>query len=148
MKVLLEQDVKGTGKKGEIVNVADGYARNFLFPRKLAAPADASAVNAMNIQKSAAQHRKFTAGLKARDDAKKLEGITVTVPVRIGENGKMFGAVSGKEVSAALQEQFGIEIDKKKIALEQIRSTGEYTARVSLFEDVKADLKVIVKEAQ
>lgn len=148
MKVLLEQDVKGTGKKGEIVNVADGYARNFLFPRKLASPADASAVNAMNIQKSAAQHRKFTAGIKARDDAKKLEGMTVTVPVRIGENGKMFGAVSGKEIASALKEQYGMEIDKKKIAIDQIRAVGEYTARVSLFEDVKADLKVLVKEAQ
>ena len=147
MKVLLEQDVKGTGKKGEVVNVADGYARNFLFPRRLASPADASAVNAMNIQKSAAQHRKFTAGLKAREDAKKLEGLTVTVPVRIGENGKMFGAVSGKEISAALKEQHGMEVDKKKIAIDQIRAVGEYTARVSLFEDVKADLKVIVKEA-
>lgn len=147
MKVLLEQDVKGTGKKGEIVNVADGYARNFLFPRRLASPADASAVNAMNIQKSAAQHRKFEAGLKARDDAKKLEGITVNLSVRIGENGKMFGAVSGKEISAALKEQFGMDVDKKKIAIDQIRSTGEYVARVSLFEDVKADLKVVVKEA-
>lgn len=148
MKVLLEQDVKGTGKKGEIVNVADGYARNFLFPRRLAAPADVSAVNAMNIQKSAAQHRKFTAGLKAREDAKVIEKLTVTVPVRIGENGKMFGAVSGKEIAAALQEQHGIEVDKKKISIDQIRQTGEYVARVSLFEDVKADLKVIVKEAQ
>ena len=69
MKVVLEQDVKGTGKKGEVVNVSDGYARNFLLPRKMASPADASAVNAMNIQKSAAQHRKFTAGVQAREQA-------------------------------------------------------------------------------
>ena len=147
MKVLLEQDVKGTGKKGEIVNVADGYARNFLFPRKLASPADTAAVNAMSIQKSAAQHRKFTAGIKAREDAKVIEGLTVTVPVRIGENGKMFGAVSGKEISAALKEQHGMDIDKKKIAIDQIRSVGEYVAKVSLFEDVKANLKVVIKEA-
>ena len=147
MQVVLEQDVKGTGKKGEIVNVSDGYARNFLLPRKLASPADKAALNAMNIQKSAAQHRRFTAGNKAREDAKAIEKLTVTIPVKMGENGKMFGSVTGKEVAAALKEQHGMEIDKKKIAMDQIRSTGEYVAIISLFEDVKANLKVMVKEA-
>lgn len=147
MQVVLEQDVKGTGKKGEIVNVSDGYARNFLLPRKLASPADKAALNAMNIQKSAAQHRRFTAGNKAREDAKAIEKLTVTIPVKMGESGKMFGSVTGKEVAAALKEQHGMEIDKKKIAMDQIRSTGEYVARISLFEDVKANLKVMVKEA-
>lgn len=147
MQVVLEQDVKGTGKKGEIVNVSDGYARNFLLPRKLASPADKAALNAMNIQKSAAQHRRFIAGNKAREDAKAIEKLTVTIPVKMGENGKMFGSVTGKEVAAALKEQHGMEIDKKKIAMDQIRSTGEYVARISLFEDVKANLKVVVKEA-
>lgn len=147
MQVVLEQDVKGTGKKGEIVNVSDGYARNFLLPRKLASSADKAALNAMNIQKSAAQHRRFTAGNKAREDAKAIEKLTVTIPVKMGENGKMFGSVTGKEVAAALKEQHGMEIDKKKIAMDQIRSTGEYVARISLFEDVKANLKVVVKEA-
>lgn len=147
MQVVLEQDVKGTGKKGEIVNVSDGYARNFLLPRKLASPADKAALNAMNIQKSAAQHRRFTAGNKAREDARAIEKLTVTIPVKMGENGKMFGSVTGKEVAAALKEQHGMEIDKKQIAMDQIRSTGEYVARISLFEDVKANLKVVVKEA-
>lgn len=146
MKVVLEQDVKGTGKKGEIVNVSDGYARNFLLPRKLAAPADNAAINAMNIQKSAAQHRKFTAGNKAREDAKKIEKLSVVIPVKMGENGKMFGSISGKEIAIALKEQHGMDIDKKKIAIDNIRSTGEYTAKISLFEDVKAGLRVIVKE--
>ena len=146
MKVVLEQDVKGTGKKGEVVNVSDGYARNFLLPRKMASPADASAVNAMNIQKSAAQHRKFEAGVKARELAKKLDNAVVKVPVRVGENGKMFGTVSGKEVSAAIEEQLGLTVDKKKISLETVRSTGEYVAKLSLFEEVKANLKVIVEE--
>ena len=146
MKVVLEQDVKGTGKKGEVVNVSDGYARNFLLPRKMASPADASAVNAMNIQKSAAQHRRFEAGVKARELAKKLDNAVVKVPVRVGENGKMFGTVSGKEVAAAIQEQLGLEVDKKKISLDTVRSTGEYVAKLSLFEEVKANLKVIVEE--
>ncbi len=146
MKVVLEQDVKGTGKKGEVVNVSDGYARNFLLPRKMASPADASAVNAMNIQKSAAQHRKFEAGVKARELAKKLDNAMVKVPGRVGENGKMFGTVSGKEVAAAIQEQLGLEVDKKKISIDTVRSTGEYVAKLSLFEEVKANLKVIVEE--
>ena len=146
MKVLLLQDVKGTGKKGEVVNVSDGYARNFLLPRKLADPADAQAINAANIQKSAAQHRKFTAGVKAREQAKALDGQTVHVKARVGENGKMFGTVSGKEIAAALLEQKGVEVDRKKIAIEPIRALGEYTAKLSLFEGVSATVKVIVEE--
>ena len=134
MKVLLLQDVKGTGKKGEVINVSDGYARNFLLPRRMAEPADAQAVNAANIKKSAAQHRKFTAGVKAREQAQALEGQTVHVKARVGENGKMFGTVSGKEIAAALLEQKNIEIDRKKISVDPIRALGTYTAKLSLFE--------------
>ena len=146
MKVLLLQDVKGTGKKGEVVNVSDGYARNFLLPRKLADPADAQAINAANIQKSAAQHRKFTAGVKAREQAKALDGQTVHVKARVGENGKMFGTVSGKEIAAALFEQKGVEVDRKKISVDSIRALGEYPAKLSLFEGVSATVTVIVEE--
>lgn len=146
MKVLLEQDIKGTGKKGEVINVSDGYARNFLFPHKLASPADASAINAASIQKSAAAHRKFEAGVKAREDAKKIEGKVVKIVARIGENGRLFGAVTSKEVAAALKEQHGFDIDKKKIAVEPIRAVGEYTARVTLFENTQASFLVIVSD--
>ena len=148
MKVLLDQDIKGTGKKGDIVDVSDGYARNFLFPRKLATPADAAAVNAANIKKSAAAHRKFTEGVAARELAKALDGKQVVIPVRVGENGKMFGTVSGKEVAAALAEQLGTTVDKKKISLsDAIRATGEYSAKISLFEGVSANVRVVIKEA-
>ena len=147
MKVLLEQDVKGTGKKGEIINVSDGYARNYLLPRKLATPADAQAINAAKIQKSAAAHRKFQAGMAARDLAKQLEGASVTVRAKVGENGLLFGAITGKEIAAALKEQKQVEIDKKKIALsEPIRALGEYTVRVSLFENTFAAVKVVVEK--
>jgi len=146
MKVLLLEDVKGTGKKGEVISVSDGYARNFLLPRKMAEPADAQAINAANIKKSAAQHRKFTAGVKARESAQALEGQVVRVKARVGENGKLFGTVSGKEIAAALFEQKGIEVDKKKIAIDPIRALGEYTAKLSLFEGVSANVKVIVEE--
>ena len=145
MKVLLEQDVKGTGKKGEIIDVSDGYARNYLLPRKLATPADAQAVNAAKIQKSAAAHRKFQAGMEARELAKQLEGAAVTVHAKVGENGRLFGAITGKEIAAALKEQKQIEIDKKKIALpEPIRALGEYAVRISLFENTFASVKVVV----
>ncbi len=147
MKLLLEQDVKGTGKKGEIVDVSDGYARNFLLPRKLATPADAQSVNAANIQKSAAAHRKFQAGLAARELAKQLEGAVVTVKAKVGENGHLFGAITGKEISAALKEQKQVDVDKKKIALsDPIRALGEYTIRVSIYENTFANIKVVVEK--
>ncbi len=146
MKVLLSQDVKGTGKKGEIADVSDGYARNFLFPRKMATPADTTAINAASIQKSAAQHRKFTAGVKAREQAEKLEGATVHVKAHVGENGKLFGTVAGKEVAQALKEQRGMDVDKKKISIETIRALGTYTAKASLFEGVAVTFRVIVEE--
>ena len=146
MKVLLLQDVKGSGKKGEVVNVSDGYARNFLRPRKMAEPADAQAVNAANIKKSAAQHRKFTAGIKARETAQALEGHSIHVKARVGENGKLFGTVSGKEIAAALKEQKGVDVDKKKISVDPIRALGEYPAKLSLFEGVSVTVKVIVEE--
>ena len=147
MKLLLEQDVKGTGKKGEIVEVSDGYARNFLLPRKLAAPADAQAINAASIQKSAAAHRKFQAGLQARDLAKQLEGAAVTVRAKVGENGHLFGAITGKEIATAIAEQKQVEIDKKKISLsDPIRALGEYTVRVSLYENTFAQVKVVVEK--
>ncbi|MBR0426519.1 MAG: 50S ribosomal protein L9 [Clostridia bacterium] len=146
MKVLLNQDVKGTGKKGEIIDVSDGYARNFLLPRKMATPADASAVNAANIQKSAAQHRKFTAGVKARENAAALEGKRITLHARVGENGKLFGAITAKEISAALKEQQGIDLDRKKISVDPIKTTGEYLAKASLFENVSTTFTVVVTE--
>ena len=147
MKVLLEQDVKGTGKKGDIVNVSDGYARNFLFPKKLAAPADASAVNAANIQKSAAAHRRFEAGVKAREDAKLLEGQVVTLTARVGEGGKLFGAITGKEIAAALAEQFSLTIDGKKLVLEQpIKSFGSYEVKAKLGYEVSGTVYVLVIE--
>ena len=147
MKLLLEQDVKGTGKKGEIVDVSDGYARNFLLPRKLATPADAQAINAASIQKSAAAHKKFQAGLAARELAKQLEGAVITVKAKVGENGHLFGSITGKEIAAAIAEQKQVEIDKKKISLsDPIRALGEYSIRVSLYENTFALVKVVVEK--
>jgi large subunit ribosomal protein L9 len=147
MKVLLEQDVKGTGKKGEIVDVSDGYARNFLLPRKLATPADAQAINAASISKSAAAHKKFQAGVAARELAKQLEGVVITVKAKVGENGHLFGSITGKEIAAALMEQKQVEVDKKKISLpDPIRALGEYTIRISVYENTFSNIKVIVEK--
>jgi len=145
MKVLLEQDVKGTGKKGEIVNVSDGYGRNFLLPRKLATPADTASINAANIKKAAAQHKKVQEGVKARDLAKTLSGLTVKVQAKAGENGKLFGAITSKEIAQALEAQHGIALDRKKIVLNdpiKTLTTVEVVAKV--YENVDAKFKVQV----
>lgn len=145
MKVLLEQDVKGTGKKGQIVEVSDGYARNYLLPHKLAAPADAASINAANIQKAAAQHRKFQAGVEARELAKRISALTVQVKVKVGENGKIFGSVTSKEIAAALESQHGIKVDRKKIVLDEpIKTVGECSVKAKLFEGTDATFKVEV----
>lgn len=145
MKVLLEQDVKGTGKQGQIVEVSDGYARNFLLPRKLATPADAASINAANIKKSAAQHKKFQEGVQARELAKKLASVTVKITAKVGENGKLFGSITAKEVSAALEAQHGIVIDRKKIELsEPIKALGSVSVKAHLYENTDAAFTVEV----
>lgn len=145
MKVLLEQDVKGTGKKGQIVEVSDGYARNFLLPRKLAAPADAASINAANIKKSAAQHKKFQEGVQARELAKKLSELSVKIPAKVGENGKLFGSITAKEIAAALEAQHQISIDRKKIELsEPIKALGSIKVKAHLYENTDASFAVEV----
>lgn len=145
MKVLLQQDVKGSGKAGDIVNVSDGYARNFLIPKGLAIPADAQSINAANISKRAAQHRKDMQRRRARELADDMSGLTVRVYSKAGENGRLFGSVTNKEISEALKEQFDIEIDRKKIYLDEpIRSLGIVNVRAHMYEDAAAKFKVEV----
>ncbi len=149
MKVLLEQDVKGTGKQGQIVEVSDGYARNFLLPRKLASPADAASINAANLRKSAAQHKKFQAGVEAREQAQKLSGVKVQIKAKVGENGKLFGSVTAKEIAAALKAQYGTDVDKKKILLaEPIKALGTQEVGARLFEGVEAKFTVEIVEGE
>ncbi len=145
MKVLLEQDVKGTGKQGQIVEVSDGYARNFLLPRKLATPADAASINAANIKKSAAQHKKFQEGVQARELAKQLGSVSVKITAKVGENGKLFGSITAKEVAAALEAQHSIVIDRKKIELsEPIKALGTVSVKAHLYENTDATFTVEV----
>ena len=144
MKVILLQDVKGSGKKNQIVEVNDGYARNFLFPRKLAKEATSTNVNAVDVQNKAEAHRKEVLRQEAIANAEKLSKLSVTVTGK-GGNGKMFGSISTADVAEAIKAQHGLDIDKKKIDIPSIKAEGEYVATLKLFPEVSAKLKVIVK---
>ena len=145
MKVLLQQDVKGAGKAGDIVNVSDGYARNFLIPKKLAVPADQGSINAANIKKSAEKHRIEVQRKNARELASGMSDLTVRVYAKAGENGRLFGSVTGKEIAEALKAQYDISLDKKKIRIpEPIKSTGITKVSAHMFEQTDAKFKVEV----
>jgi len=146
MKVILIEDVKGKGRKGDIVNVSDGYARNFLFPRKLAKEATAENLNAAKISREAEKHKKDVEKQTAADTAENIRGLIVTVHAKTGESGRLFGAITAKEVAAALKEEHGIDIDKRKFVLDHIKETGEYVVQVKVYAEMSSDIKVIVKE--
>lgn len=147
MKVILTADVKGKGKKGDIVNVNDGYARNFLFPKKLAQEANAANLNVANQAIGAQQHKIMVEKQQANELAKELKGKVVNVAAKTGGNGKLFGAVTAKEVSAALKEEYGVDIDKRKIVMENIKEMGEYEVTIKLYAEISTTMKVIVREA-
>lgn len=147
MKVILLQDVKSLGKKGEIVNVNDGYARNFILPKKLGVEATGKNLNDLKLQKNN-EKKVAQENLEA---AQKLAGEIkegkVELSIKVGEGGRTFGSVSSKEIAAAVKDQMGLEVDKKKIQLkEAIKSLGTHIVAVKLHPEVTAELKVVVKE--
>ena len=147
MKVILQQDVRGQGKKGQMVEVSEGYARNFLLPRKLAVPATADAVNTMQLREKAKKAE--DARLKAEAEAvvEKLKNAPVKVSARAGANGKLFGAVTSKEVSEALLAQHGIELAKNKIVMDEpIKAYGAYQLKAKLGYEVSGTVYVMVVE--
>ena len=146
MKVILQEDVRGQGRKGEMVDVAEGYARNFLLPRKLAIPATADAINTMNIKAAARRKEEAANRAAAVEKAEKLRGKTVRVSARGGAGGKLFGAVTGKEVSEALRSQLGVEVTKQQLVLEPIKTFGTHTVRAKLGYEVSASFSVEVAE--
>ena len=146
MKVILNADVKGQGKKGDVVNVSDGYARNYLFPRKLAREATAENLNAVKLASDAVKHKLDVEKQEAKNVAAKLEGLSVTVKAKTGGSGRLFGAVTAKEVAEALQKEHGFEIDKRKFVMDNIKEMGEYTVQVKVYAELSAKLHVIVKE--
>ena len=145
MKVILKADVKGQGKKGEIINVSDGYARNFLFKNNLAAEATAQVVNNARISAEAAEHRKAVEKAAAQELKKKLDADSVTVKIKVGESGKLFGALNTQNIADALAQK-GYEVDKKKIVIaEPIKALGRYTVGVKLYAEISAKLTVVVE---
>ena len=147
MKVILKQDVKGKGKKGQMIEAAEGYARNFLIPRGMAVEATADAVNTMNLQAKAKAKADAEAKAEALTIAEKLKSCQVKIAAKGGEGGKLFGAITGKEISAALSDQYGLTVDGKKLVLEQpIKSFGSYEVKAKLGYEVSGTVYVLVIE--
>ena len=147
MKVILQQDVKGQGKKGQMVEVSEGYARNFLLPRKIAVPATADAINTMNLKEKAKKAEEQRQKALAEETAGKLKECMVKLTARAGSGGKLFGAVTTKEISEGLQKQFGIDIPKQKLVLEEpIKAFGNYEIKARLGFEVVATVYVSVFE--
>lgn len=146
MKVILLADVKGHGKKGELCNVSDGYARNFLFPKKLAVEANSTAMNELKNREEAKAHH-LAEEKKAAEEIKSLiDKKQVVITAKAGASGKLFGAVTAKEVATAVKDTFGVEIDRRKMNIADIKQFGEYTAEIKLYSGVSASLTVVVKE--
>ena len=147
MKVILLKDVKGQGKKGEIVNVSDGYARNYLFPRNLAQEATAQNLNSARVKQDAAAHKKEMEKKNAQEMAKQLENKGVVIKAKCGSTGRLFGAITNAEIAEALNQQTGLELDKKKVVLANpIKELGEYTVTVKLYAGVQATIGLKVEE--
>ncbi len=146
MKLILTQDVKGQGKKDQIIEVSDGYARNFLIPKGLARPADAGAINDAKNKEASKQHKIDTEKAQAKETAKKLESVTVVIETSAGGDGRLYGSVTSKEIAEELKRQHGIEIDKRKINLPSpIKAFGNYAPEVKLYTDVAGKINVTVK---
>ena len=148
MKVILQQDVRGQGKKGQLVEVSDGYARNFLLPRKLAVTATAENLNTMKQQEKARKAQEAAEKAQAEATAKQLEGLMVKIPAKAGEGGRLFGAVTAKEVSEALAAQHGVNIPKARLVMEEpIKACGGYQIRAKLGYEIVGTVNVMVTEA-
>lgn len=146
MKVVLLADVKGHGKKGELCNVSDGYARNFLFPKKLAVEADNAALNELKNREEAAAHHKKEEIAAAKATAEKLEGKSVKIVAKAGSGGRLFGSVTSKEIAAEIEKSLGVTVDRKKMSVADIKNFGEYTAEIKLYQGITAKVTVVVSE--
>ena len=146
MKVILKQDIKGVGKKDQVINAADGYARNFLFPKNLAVPADTGNMNNLKAKNESNAFRKDEERKAAIELAAKLEKIVLKIKAKVGDNGKLFGSLTSKEISESLKSEYKMDVDKKKINLkEPIKQIGTTTVQIKLFEGIVANLKVAIE---
>lgn len=147
MEVLLKSDVKGLGKKGEKVSVSEGYARNFLFPRGLAAEMNAQLMSELKNKESSEKFKADEELKAAKNFASKINGQTVVIKAKGGANGKLFGSVTAKEIANVVSTKFSVKVDKRKISVDDIKAFGTYNAQVRLHPQVVADFKVQVTEA-
>ena len=146
MKVILLQDIQGTGKKDQILEISDGYARNYLLPRKMAREATAEAVNALEKSKGADRHRQEVRRHEAEVKSRELKGKVIQLEVRGGENGKLFGSVTTDQIAAALKEQHGVDVDRRKLELEEpIKTAGQFFVTVKLVAGISTRMLVNVK---
>lgn len=144
MKVILLQDVKKLGKKGDLIEVSDGYARNFIFPRKLAEEATANNVHILNTKKENERKKKLEELQAAQKLAAELKGKEIKLNVKAGENGRLFGAITSKDVAEVINKEFKLSIDKKKIVMDTIKVAGGYEFEVKLYPEVSTKMKVII----
>ena len=146
MKVILKQDVKGLGKKEQMVEASDGYARNFLFPRGLAVEASATNVNIMKTKKEAEANKKEKEIAQAKELAKKIKDITLTLKVKAGDNGKLFGSITSKDIAEAMKTQQKLEIDKKKLVMpDSLKSVGTFEVEVKLYPEISSKFTVKIE---
>lgn len=146
MKVILKQDVKGLGKKGELVNTSDGYARNFLFPRNLAVEANAQAMSEFKNKQQSEKYKIATETQAAKDAAARISGKTIRITAKAGANGKLFGSVTSKEIAEKVKSEFGINTDKRKIVVDDIKQFGTYEFEIKLYTGISSKLFVMVGE--
>ncbi len=146
MEVILNQDVKSLGKKGEKVTVAEGYARNFLFPRKLAVEVSAQSITELKNREASNQHKIDTEIANAKAAAAKLNGKELKIAAKAGANGKLFGSVTSKEVALEIKKQLGVDVDKRKVVMADIKSFGTAEAEVKLYQGITAKITVVVGE--
>lgn len=146
MDVILKADVKGLGKKGEKVRASDGYARNFLFPKGLAVEANAQSLTELRNREQSNQHKIDMEVAAAEESKAKLQGKTVKMTAKAGNNGKLFGSVTSKEVAAEIAKQYGVKVDKRKITMDDIKNFGSYKIEVKLYTNITAEMTVTVGE--
>ena len=148
MKVILLQDIKSVGKKGQVLNAADGYARNYLLPKKLAVVADATNMNELKTKQDANKYKKDMSMANAKELAEKMKNFEITFKIKAGENGKTFGSITAKDIADELNKKYFVEVDKKKVCLnDAIKSLGVYNVEIKLFEGISGTLKVNIVQA-
>lgn len=146
MKVILQQDVKSLGKKGELVTTSDGYARNYLFPRNLAVEASSQAMTEFKNRENSKQHKVEVETAEAKKAADEISGRTFVITAKAGQGGRLFGSVTAKEIAECIKKSIGTDIDKRKITVGEIKAFGSYPAAVKLYQNVSADFTVKVTE--